>query len=147
VISTPLAAEAISAARPAGCTGQIVFRIDSAYYSAAVLGTIRAAGACFSVTVRMDPKIRGAIAAIPESAWTPITYPRAVCDEDQQRLISDAEVAEVEYTAFAAKKGKAITARLIVRRVRGLTAKPARARTSCSRSGVITPSLPTRPSR
>src|SRR6478672_176557 len=30
-----LAAEAISAARQAGCTGKIVFRIDSAYYSAA----------------------------------------------------------------------------------------------------------------
>ena len=33
------------------------------------------------------------------------------------RLISDAEVAEVPYTAFASKKGQAITARLIVRRV------------------------------
>ena len=122
-----LAAEAISAARQAGCTGQIVFRIDSAYYSAKVLGAIRAAGACFSVTVRMDPKIRAAIAAIPAGAWTPITYPRAVWDEDQQRLISDAEVAEVEYTAFASKKGKVptITARLIVRRVRDLNRKAA----------------------
>ena len=120
-----LAAEAISAARQAGCTGQIVFRIDSAYYSAKVLGAIRAAGACFSVTVRMDPKIRAAIAAIPAGAWTPITYPRAIWDEDQQRLISDAQVAEVEYTAFASKKGKAITARLIVRRVRDLNRKAA----------------------
>jgi Transposase DDE domain group 1 len=120
-----LAAEAISAARRAGCTGQIVVRIDSAYYSAAVLGTIRAAGARFSVTVRMDPKIRAAIAAIPADAWTPITYPRAVWDEDQNRLISDAEVAEVRYTAFAAKKGKAITARLIVRRVKDLNRKAA----------------------
>jgi hypothetical protein len=33
-----LAAEAISTARQAGCTGHLVFRIDSAYYSAAVLG-------------------------------------------------------------------------------------------------------------
>ena len=32
--------------------------------------------------------------------------------------ISDAEVAEAEYTAFASKKGRAVTARLIVRRVR-----------------------------
>jgi hypothetical protein len=118
-----LAAGAISAARQAGCTGRLVFRIDSAYYSAAVLGTIRAAGSCFSVTVRMDPKIRAAIAAIPGDAWTPVTYPRAVWDEDQQRLISDAEVAEATYTAFAAKKGKAITARLIVRRVRDLNRK------------------------
>ena len=120
-----LAAEAVSAARQAGCTGLLVFRIDSAYYSAAVLGTIRAAGGCFSVTVRMDPKIRAAIAAIGEDAWTPITYPRAVWDEDQDRLISDAEIAEVPYTAFASKKGKAITARLIVRRVRDLNRKAA----------------------
>jgi hypothetical protein len=120
-----LAAEAISTARQAGCTGKIVFRIDSAYYSAAVLSTIRAAGACFSVTVRTDPKIRAAIAAIGEDAWTPITYPRAIWDEDQGRLISDAEVAEVPYTAFAARKGKAITARLIVRRVKDLNPKAA----------------------
>jgi hypothetical protein len=120
-----LAAEAISAARQAGCGGQLVFRIDSAYYSAAVLGAIRRGGACFSVTVRMDPKIRAAIAAISESAWTPITYPRAIWDEDQQRLISDAEVAEVPYTAFASKKGQAITARLIVRRVKDLNRKAA----------------------
>jgi Transposase DDE domain group 1 len=123
--AAPLAAEAISAARQAGCTGQIVFRIDSAYYSAKVLGAIRAAGACFSVTVRMDPKIRAAIASISEDAWTPVTCPRAVWDEDQNRLISGAEAAEVEYTAFASKKGKAITARLIVRRVRDLNRKTA----------------------
>jgi Transposase DDE domain group 1 len=115
-----LAAEAIAAARQAGCPGKIVFRMDSAYYSAAVLGAIGGGGACFSVTARMDPKIRAAIAAIPEGAWTPVTYPRAVWDEDQQRLISDAEVAEVPYTAFASKKGQAITARLIVRRVKDL---------------------------
>src|SRR5258707_484741 len=120
-----LAAEAIGTARQAGCSGQLVFRIDSAYYSAAVLGTIRAGGACFSVTVRMDPKIRAAIAAIGEDAWTAITYPRAVWDEDQKRLISDAAVAEVPYTAFPSKKGKAITARLIVRRVRDLNRKTA----------------------
>ena len=65
-----------------------MFRIDSAYYSAAVLGAIRRGGACFSVTVRMDPKIRAAIASISEDAWTPITYPHAIWDEDQGRLIS-----------------------------------------------------------
>jgi hypothetical protein len=120
-----LAAEGISAARLAGCTGRLVFRIDSAYYSGAVLGAIRAGGAFFSVTARLDRKTRGAIASIPEDAWIPVTYPRAIWDEDQGRLISDAEVAEVPYTAFASKKGKAITARLIVRRVRDLNPKAA----------------------
>ena len=120
-----LATEAISAARQGGCTGQLLFRIDSAYYSAAVLGAIRAGGAFFSVTVPLHRKVRAAIASIPEDSWKPVTYPRAVWDEDQARFISDAEVAEVPYTAFSSKKGQAITARLIVRRVRDLNRKAA----------------------
>ena len=116
-----LIAEATSTARQARCTGQLIVRIDSAYYSAAVLGAIRAAGARFSVTAPLHRNIRAAIASIPEDDWTPATYPRAVWDEDQQRLISAAQVAEVPYTAFASKKkGQAITAPLIIRRVRDL---------------------------
>ena len=38
------------------------------------------AGAWFSATVTMDPKVAAAIAAIPETAWTAIRYPRAVWD-------------------------------------------------------------------
>jgi Transposase DDE domain group 1 len=112
--------EAISTARGAGCTGQMLVRFDSAYYSAAVLGAVRAGGAHFSVTAPMHAKIRAVIAGISDGAWTPVTYPRAVWDEDQNRLISDAEIAEVPYTAFASRNGHAITARLIVRRVRDL---------------------------
>jgi hypothetical protein len=66
------------------------------------------------------PKVRAAIAAIAEDAWTPIRYPRAVWDDQLGRWVSDAQVAEVEYTAFTSRKGRAITARLIVRRVRDL---------------------------
>jgi hypothetical protein len=80
----------------------------------------RAAGAFFSVTVPMDPKVKAAIAAIPGTGWTPIRYPRAIWDDQLRRWVPDAEVAEVPCTAFAAKKGKAITARLIVRRVKDL---------------------------
>jgi hypothetical protein len=134
-----LAAEAITTARQAGCSGLLVFRIDSPYYSAAVLQAIRRGGARFSVTVPMDRKIRAAIASVSEDAWTPITYPRAIWDEDQDRLISDAEVAELPYTAFASRKGRAITARLIVRRVKDLNPQAARGRTSCSRSGGTMP--------
>jgi hypothetical protein len=118
-----LAAEAIGAAREAGCTGQIVARLDSAYYAAKVISTIAAHGAFFSVTVRMDSKVRAAIAGIGEDAWTPISYPNAIWDEEQSRWISGAEVAEVPYTAFASKKGQAVTARLIVRRVKDLNRK------------------------
>ena len=47
----------------------------SAYYAATVIAAIGRAGALFSVTVPMDPKVRAAIAAIPENAWTAIKYP------------------------------------------------------------------------
>jgi hypothetical protein len=101
----------------------IVVRMDSAYYAAKVIAAIWVAGAFFSVTVRMDAKVRAAIAAIGQDAWTPIAYPHAIWDEDQRRWISDAEVAEVPYTAFTSKKGQAVNARLIVRRVRDLNRK------------------------
>jgi hypothetical protein len=39
--------------------------------------------------------------------------------------VSDAEVAEVTYTAFTVKKGQAITVRLIVRRVKDLNRQAA----------------------
>jgi hypothetical protein len=64
--------------------------------------------------------VRAAIAAIGEDAWTPIRYPRAIWDDQLRCWVSDAQVAEVSYTAFTSKKGQAITARLIVRRVKDL---------------------------
>ena len=54
----------------AGCTGTIVARADSGFYNAAFIAACRRAGACFSVTARMDPAVTAAIAAIPEDAWT-----------------------------------------------------------------------------
>ena len=58
--------------------------------------------AWFSVTARMTPG-QGPIAGIDEDAWTPIKYPHAVLEErTEQRWISDAEVAEVRFTAFTA---------------------------------------------
>jgi hypothetical protein len=111
-------AEAIGAAWAAGCTGTIVARADSGLYGAAFTGACRRAGAYFSVTARMDPAVTAAIASIPQHAWTPISYPRAIWDDQLAAWVSDAEVAETGYTAFASRKGQAITARLIVRRVR-----------------------------
>jgi DDE family transposase len=115
-----LAAQAISTAREAGCTGTIIVRMDSAYYNAAVTGAVRRAGARFSVTAPMNASIRAAIAAIGGDAWTAIKYPHAIWDDQLGAWASDAEVAETQYTAFASKKGQAVTARLIVRRVRDL---------------------------
>jgi hypothetical protein len=118
-----LAARALTTAREAGCTGTIVVRLDSAFYNAAVIGAVRRGGARFSVTVPMNASIRAAIAAIPRDAWTPIRYPRAIWDDQLGAWISDAEVAETQYTAFTSRKGQAVTARLIVRRVRDLNKK------------------------
>src|SRR5882762_4833997 len=120
-----LAARAIGTARDCGCTGTIIVRMDSAYYNGAVISAIRSGGARFSVTAPVNASIRAAIDAIPEQAWTPIRYPRAIWDDQLQAWISDAEIAEVEYTAFASKKGQEVTARLIVRRVRDLNRKAA----------------------
>jgi hypothetical protein len=88
-----------------------------------VIGAIRRQGARFSVTVPMNASVRAAIAAIGQDAWTPIRYPRAIWDDQLGAWVSDAEVAEIEYTAFGSKKGQAVTARLIVRRVRDLNKK------------------------
>ena len=115
-----LVAEAINTARAAAITGLIVVRVDSAFYNGAFVAACRRNGAHFSVTVRMDPKIRRAIADIDEGAWTAIAYPNAVFDEDAGAWISDAEIAEVPYTAFASSPAHATHGRLIVRRVRDL---------------------------
>ena len=118
-----LAARAIATARDAGCGGMIIVRADSAYYTAEVIAAIRRGGARFSVTVPVNSKVQAAIAAIPEGAWTPIRYPRAIFDDQLGAWVSDAEVAGTQYTAFAYDKDKAVSARLIVRRVRDLNKK------------------------
>jgi hypothetical protein len=116
------AKQAVAAARAAGCSGTLVVRADSAFYSAVFTGAVRAAGAFFSVTVQMNSHVQAAIAAIPDGAWTPVKYPRAIWDDQLGRWVSDAEVAETTYTAFTSTT-QPITARLIVRRVKDLNPK------------------------
>jgi hypothetical protein len=104
-----------------GATGLVITRADSAFYTRDVIAAIRRGGARFSVTARHNPAVVRAIAGIDPTAWSPIHHPNAVFDEDEQRWISDAEVAEVPFTAFTSRRsGEQITARLIVRRVRRL---------------------------
>jgi hypothetical protein len=112
--------EQIGAARDAGAGATLIVRMDSAFYGAQVIAACREHDARFSVTAKLDPKVKAAIAAIDEAAWTPIKYPRAIFDAQAGGWISDAEVAETRYTAFTSKKGQAVTARLIVRRVKRL---------------------------
>lgn len=114
-------AQAVETAKACGASGLLVVRADSAFYNADVVAAARRAGACFSVTVRMNPSIRAAIAAIEETAWVSIRYPQAIWDAEGQCWISDAQIAEITYTAFTGrKKSEQVTARLIVRRVKRL---------------------------
>jgi hypothetical protein len=120
-----IVADALVTARACGGTGLVTVRADSAYYGHDVVAAARRCGARFSITVRMNPTVVKAISGIEESAWVPIHYPNAIWDEDEQRLVSDAEVAEVPFfTAFTSRRqADHIRARLIVRRVPRLNPK------------------------
>ena len=106
----------------------VVARMDSAFYTHDVIAAVRRGGAKFSVTARMGPSVRAAIASIEDEAWTAIHYPNAFADPDTGELISDAEVGEVAlFTAFTSRrKNEQVTARLIVRRVKRLNPDTAR---------------------
>jgi hypothetical protein len=82
-----------------------------------VITTCRRRDVRFSITTRIDAKIRAACDSIADSAWIDIKYPQAVFDEDSGRWISDAQIGETTYTAFTGTR-HAVTARLIVRRIR-----------------------------
>ncbi len=99
-----LLADTLATARRAGACGLVLVRADSAFYGYDIINTCRRAGARFSITARQTPAVSRAIAAIAEQRW-----------------ISDAEVAEITFTAFTGRrKAQHVIARLIVRRVRRL---------------------------
>ncbi|MCX4092502.1 IS1380 family transposase [Nocardia sp. alder85J] len=112
-----MVAQAVTTARAAGVTGEILVRGDSAFGGRAVISACHRLGARFSLVLAKNRAVARAIASIPGDAWTPVKYPGAVRDPDSGEWISDAEVAEIPYTAFASKPDR-VTARLIVRRVK-----------------------------
>ncbi len=112
--------EAIATARAAGANGQILVRGDSAYGNRLVVQACVKADVRFSVVLTKNQAVNAAIATIADDDWTPVHYPGAVVDPDTGELISNAEVGEVEFTAFASTK-QPVTARLVVRRVRDQT--------------------------
>lgn len=119
-----LVADAVKTTRRLLGEGRLVLvRMDSAFYGRGPVHAALAGGAAVSVTVRMDPAVKKAIAAIAEDAWTAIEYTDAVFDEDTERWISRAEVAEVNFTAFGSqKKAERVPGRLVVRRIPDLNA-------------------------
>jgi len=108
--------EAINTAKAAGAK-DILVRGDAAYGSSAVISAALRAKVTFSLVLTRQPSVNRAIDSIPADAWVPVQYPGAVKDPDTGAWISDAEVAEVAYTAFAGTRQE-VTARLVVRRVR-----------------------------
>jgi Transposase DDE domain group 1 len=112
-----MVSEAVAVARAAGATAEIVVRGDAAYGTGAVVAACRRADVRFSLVLTKNSAVTRAIGSIGDDAWAPVHYPGAVVDPDTGELISDAEVAETTFTAFASTP-HAVTGRLIVRRVR-----------------------------
>jgi len=116
-----LVGDAVATARAAGVTGQVMVRADSGYYRQDLITAAVTTKAWFSVTVRMNSAVKTAIAAIPDPAWVTIKYPNAIWDDEQQRWISEAEVAETSFVAFSSHPNKRqVPCRLVVRRVKRL---------------------------
>lgn len=92
--------------RPLDKDHRVLVRTDSAFYD-------RGVGS------RADGQAsQGRIASIGDDAWTSIEYTDAAFDEATGRWISPAEVAEIEFTAFAAqKKTDHVPGRPVVRRI------------------------------
>jgi hypothetical protein len=90
--------ELIARINRAGATGVKLLRADSGFWNTKVFERLEKAGWQYSIGVRNIKKVRGAVDAIGEDAWTKIDYP-----ED-----GEAQIAETVY------RGR----RLIVRRTR-----------------------------
>ena len=93
--------ETFNRVRAAGAGGPLTLRADSGFYSGKVVGACRKADVRFSVTVKLNPALRKAIAA---DEWVPIPY-----------FLDGADVAETTYRPFGKDQPEV---RLIVRRVR-----------------------------
>lgn len=80
--------------------------------------------AMVSITARMNPLVKAAIATIPDTDWTTTKYTKAILDETTGRWISVAEVAGIPFTRFGSKKEhERITGRLVVRQIPELNKK------------------------
>lgn len=109
--------------RSVTASGPVLLRADSAFYGYAVVSAAQRAGAKVSITARMEPAVKRAIATIADDAWTTIQYTNAILDEATGSWISTAQVAEVSFTAFTGrKKAERIEGRLVVRRIPELNA-------------------------
>ncbi|MGW6276603.1 transposase [Kribbella sp. NPDC055071] len=111
-------AEALTTVRAIAPDARVVVRADSKFYTAGVAAAAARYGASVSLTTGSNPSVDAAIATIGDTGWTPIHYPDAFVDTETGELVSDAEVAEISYTAFTSRpNNQQVHGRLIVRRV------------------------------
>lgn len=105
---------------------RVLLRADSAFYGRPTISAAVRAGAQVSVTVRMTPQVKTAIATIAEDGWTAIEYPDALFDQASGTWVSRAEVAETPFTAFtSARADQQVRGRLVVARIPDLNPKAA----------------------
>jgi hypothetical protein len=95
--------ELIARVDRAGATGVKLLRADSGFWNTKVFERLERAGWHYSIGVRNITKVRAAVEAIPEDAWTKIDYPAG----------GEAQIAETTYAGR----------RLVVRRTRLLGAQ------------------------
>jgi hypothetical protein len=101
-------AETFSRVRAAGVAGPLRLRADSGFYSKKVVDACQKAKVGFSITVKLYKSLLGAISQIPEDQWQPIPY----------WLDDGADVAVIDWQAFASKGKGGVACRLVVRRVK-----------------------------
>lgn len=114
-----LATDTLALIRRSSLAGRnVLVRADSAFYSHVLVTAVLTAGAEVSITVRMDPAVKRAITTIGEDAWTTIKYTDAIYDQATGTWVSNAQVAEIPFTAFVSKKkADQVSGRLVVRRI------------------------------
>ena len=134
-----------TAGRLLGQGHPILVRMDSAFYGRGPVHAALAGGAAVSVTVRMDKRIKAAIATIGDDAWTTIEYTDAVFDETTGRWVSRAEAPRCRSPRSPRRRGPT-TCRAGWWCAGSRTSTPRRTRqpvrTSCSTPGGSTPSSP-----
>lgn len=91
--------------RAAGASGPLVLRADSGFYNRKVSQACQHDGVAYSITVKLSKSLLNKMAAIDETAWTPIPY----------WMEGGADVAETAYRPFSRRHQEV---RLIVRRTK-----------------------------
>jgi Transposase DDE domain group 1 len=98
--------ELIARCRRADAPAAMCLRADSGFWSHGLIDTLRRLGVGWSITVTINPSIRGVIDAIDDQAWVPIAYPDG----------GEAAVAETTYVTGRGRRQRSY--RLVVRRSR-----------------------------